>query len=172
MTISSVSGSSAYYTPTTASSSQKQNTVQALQQLAQALQSGNLQGAQSAFSTLQGTLPASLGGTASAASGSSTAAATAVSRTSGSSTNPLATDMQTLSQALQSGNLSAAQSAFAKLEQDASSTAQTSGYHHHHHHGSGTSSSSSSTTSASNSASGSSTSSTTGTGTGGLSVQA
>jgi outer membrane protein assembly factor BamD (BamD/ComL family) len=82
------------------------------QSLAQALQSGDLKGAQQAFATLQKDSPAK----------SSTA-----TTSSTSSTNPNDL-MNTLSQALQSGNLSAAQQAFAQLQQAAH-------HGHHRHHG-------------------------------------
>jgi hypothetical protein len=182
MTISAVSSSSTYYPLTTSMTSQKQSTFQAMQQLAQALQSGNVQGAQSAFSLLQTTLPPSLGGTASATGSASTASTSATSAvtptgatgTTSGSTNPLATDMQTLSQALQSGNLSAAQTAFAQLQQDASQAAQSASghHHHHHHHGGGSSSSSSSASSSSTSGTTSGATTSTTSGTSGLNVQA
>jgi hypothetical protein len=149
MSISAIAGTQSYYTPTMSSTSQKQNTFQALQQLSQALQSGNLQGAQSAFATLQSGLPASLGGTAASFGATSLGATSATTATSGTSStsNPIATDMQSLAQALQSGNLSAAQAAFAKLQQDSSSSSQVQGHHHHHHHGGNSSSSSTSSAS-------------------------
>jgi outer membrane protein assembly factor BamD (BamD/ComL family) len=84
------------------------------QSLAQALQSGDLNAAQKAFTALQKDFPAK----------SSTA-----STSSTSSSNPN-NPMNALSQALQSGNLSAAQQAFAQLQ-------QTHRGHHRHHGGSG-----------------------------------
>jgi hypothetical protein len=87
--------------------------------LSQALQSGNLQDAQTAFTTLQGDIQQQQG------SGqvrhhhhhggnSSQSTASAASQ----QTNPVATAFGALSQALQSGNLSGAQTAFATLQQD------------------------------------------------------
>ena len=107
----------------TGQSQSQQNTAspiaQAFTALSQALQSGNLQDAQTAFSTLQGDIQQQQG------SGqvqhhhhhggnSSQSTASAASQ----QTNPVATAFGALSQALQSGNLSAAQTAFATLQQD------------------------------------------------------
>jgi DNA-binding FadR family transcriptional regulator len=88
------------------------------QQLAQALQSGNMTGAQQAFAALQ-------------QAGSSSGAQGQSSPPSGQS-NPLANDFSTLGQALQAGDLSSAQKAFATLQQDMQGIRQA---HHHHHHG-------------------------------------
>jgi hypothetical protein len=204
MSIGGISnGAGHYHHRTHGASSQQQGTFRALEQLAQALQCGNLKGAQSAFSKLQAFLPASFdaeisgasSGTATAnasapataspstivtlspaATAAAPAATTAPSTTpaatsspvvttapatptatpaaaaatttsaapaatvvpltaatsapaastttSSATTNPLLQDLQSLFQALQSGNLSAAQSAFAKLERDAVPTAR------------------------------------------------
>ncbi|HEY3779518.1 MAG TPA: hypothetical protein VGL56_00435 [Fimbriimonadaceae bacterium] len=97
------------------------------QTLQQDLSSGNLQGAQSAFAAIQQQFQ-SQGGT------SATSAVTSSSSTS--SSNPVSTDVSALGQALQSGNLSAAQQAFQSLQTAAK------GAHHHHHHGGGSSSTS------------------------------
>jgi len=139
-----------------------QNPVQQVQQdylqLASALQSGSLTGAQSAFTALEQALQTQ--------SGTSTASAS----TSTSSNDPIANDLSALGQALSSGNLTQAQSAFAQLNTDIQ-TAEQSGksqnspqgfraeeHHHHHHHGDGGGSSSQSS-STSNSATNSYTSS-------------
>jgi outer membrane protein assembly factor BamD (BamD/ComL family) len=104
-------------------SQSQQNTAspitQAFTALSQALQSGNLQDAQTAFTTLQGDIQQQQG------SGqvrhhhhhggnSSQSTPSAASQ----QTNPVATAFGALSQALQSGNLSGAQTAFATLQQD------------------------------------------------------
>ena len=104
-------------------SQSQQNTAspiaQAFTALSQALQSGNLQDAQTAFTTLQGDIQQQQG------SGqvrhhhhhggnSSQSTASAASQQS----DPVATAFGALSQALQSGNLSGAQTAFATLQQD------------------------------------------------------
>ena len=84
-------------------------------QLGQALQSGDLAGAQKAFAALQANAPQ---GPASQVQGAAT------SNGQGSATqNP----MSALASALQSGNLAAAQQAFSQIQ-------QTQGHHHHHHH--------------------------------------
>jgi hypothetical protein len=93
-------------------------------QLGQALQAGDLAGAQKAFAALQANAPQ---GAASQAQG-----AAAQNGQGGSSQNPLSA----LASALQSGNLAAAQQAFSQVQ-------QTQGHHHHHHHGSQSSSSTS-----------------------------
>lgn len=94
------------------------------QALASALNSGDLSGAQNAFAALQKDLPP--GQQAGATGG----------QNDNSKNNPVATDFQNLSQALSSGDLSSAQSAFAKLQQDMQ--AMQGGHRgHHHHHGGG-----------------------------------
>jgi aminopeptidase N len=88
--------------------------TQTLSALGQALQTGNLSAAQQAYSTIQQDVQQAaayghphhhhhLTGSASAASNSS---------------NPLAQAFSTLGQALQSGNLSAAQTAYKTIQQD------------------------------------------------------
>jgi hypothetical protein len=95
--------------------------------LANALQSGNLQGAQKAYASLEA-LQGSAGATAA------------------SSTNPIATDFAALGQALSSGDLSQAQTAFKQLQTaiqatqqsgSSSGTTATHGHRHHRHHGGG-----------------------------------
>lgn len=77
-------------------------------QLASALQRGDLSGAQSAFGALQQALQTQ--------PESSTAGPTTGS--SADSNDPIANDLNALSQALSSGNLSQAQSAFSQLQSD------------------------------------------------------
>ncbi len=96
-------------------------------QLGQALQSGDLAGAQKAFAALQAKAPQ---GAASQAQG-----AAASNGQGNSSQNP----MSALASALQSGNLAAAQQAFSQIQ-------QTQGHHHHHHHHGSQSSTSTPTT--------------------------
>jgi len=88
-----------------------------LEQLGQDLQSGDLSGAQSVFSSLQQLL-----------SGSSANQAQITQQTSQSIFN---TDINALGQALKSGDLSKAQDALAKLQQDMQATQK--GHHRHHH---------------------------------------
>jgi len=82
-----------------------QEIKQDFQQLASALQSGNLSGAQSAYSNIQQLLQGSPG---SSTSNSSTS----------TGSNTLQNDFAALGQALQSGDLTTAQSAFAQLQTD------------------------------------------------------
>jgi len=89
-----------------------------MQALNSALQGDDLQAAQSAFATVQKSLPAQVGATASSPAGQ------------------LATGLQAVGQALQSGDLAGAQKAFAALQQNAQ-TAKSHGHHHHHHGGGG-----------------------------------
>jgi hypothetical protein len=82
------------------------------QQLYQALQSGDLAGAQQAFSALAALTQAGSGG--------------------GVSQNPqLAQDFNAIGQALQSGDLAGAQQAFATFQQDLQAALAARGHHHH-----------------------------------------
>jgi outer membrane protein assembly factor BamD (BamD/ComL family) len=93
---------------TTSSSSQSNPIAQAFQQLAQDLQSGNLSGAQQDFSTIQQDIQSQGGGHRRHHTQDS----------SGSQQNPVAQLFSELGQALQSGNLSAAQTAYTTLQED------------------------------------------------------
>ena len=146
-----------------------QQIQQDFKQLAGSLQSGDLAGAQKAYAALQKLLPSQ--------SQNSTSSTQSSSQSSSSSTNPIVNDFNALGKALQSGDLTAAQSAFSTLQSDLKSQSQsrTTGAlmqamrpHHHHHaaaaQGSdGDSDSTSSSTSTSSSSSTSSTSSSTST---------
>ena len=83
-------------------------------QLFQALQGGNLSAAQQAYSAFQ-QVQAGLTSSGTQAGGTTT---------TGTATSAVASDWSTLGQALQSGSLSSAQDALAKLVQDAQSTWQ------------------------------------------------
>jgi hypothetical protein len=104
-----------------------------MQQLASALQSGNLSSAQQAYSTLQSSLQATPG---SASGGSSGGQANSFASILQQGLNQVGSD-------LQSSNLSAAQTDFsnlqqqikAALEQGGGQNAGSVGHHHHHHHG-------------------------------------
>jgi len=91
---------------------------QEIQQLGQALQSGNLSAAKSDFATLQ-------------------AAFSQPATTAGSTSNPVAQAFNQLSTDLQSGSLSAAQKDFSTLQQDLQNNLSTDHFHHHHHLSSG-----------------------------------
>jgi len=98
---------------------------QDFQNLASALQSGDLTGAQTAFTALQKLRQGPQ--TPSGQQGSNT-------------TNPIRTDFTALGTALQSGDIAGAQSAFATLQKDFQSLQQgqggqhVAGHHPHHHH--------------------------------------
>ena len=96
---------------------------QELQQLGQALQSGNLSAAQSDFATLQAAF--------------SQPATTTGPTPSGSTSTPVAQAFNQLGSDLQSGNLSAAQKDFSTAQQDLQNNFSTTQFHHHHHHSSG-----------------------------------
>jgi ribosomal protein S20 len=115
----------------TSPSPNKQQFKQGFQQLGQDLFSGNLSQAQSDFSSLQQLLP----------SGQQSSLLTPASGTQSSS--PLATAVSQLAQDLKSGNLTAAQSDFATVQQDLQQAGQQAGAAHGHHHGGGESSQSS-----------------------------
>jgi hypothetical protein len=97
-----------------------------LKTLEQALQTGDLAGAQQAFSSLQQDSPW---------------ISRALSSTNGGGSSPFASALQSLAGALKSGDVNAAQQAFANLQQ-----AMHSGHHGHHHHGSGSASAATSPT--------------------------
>ena len=103
---------------------------QDFKQLASSLQSGDLTGAQQAYSALQQLQQSNQAG------GQSSNAQQA-----SSTNNPIQNDFAALGSALQSGDLSGAQSAFSQLQTDmkaaasnSSSGAVQSAHHGHHHH--------------------------------------
>ena len=96
---------------------------QEIQQLGQALQSGNLSAAQSDFATLQAAF--------------SQPATTAGSTSTGSTSNPVAQAFNQLSTDLQSGSLSAAQKDFSTVQQDLQNHFSSDHFQHHHHLSSG-----------------------------------
>ncbi len=102
----------------------KQQIKQGFQLLGQDLQSGNLSQAQSDFASLQQLLPG----------GQQSSLLTPVS--SAQSSNPLATAVSQLAQDLKSGNVTAAQSDFATVQQDLQQAGPQLGaaHGHHHHH--------------------------------------
>ena len=122
MTVSNVSTTTNPYSQTIDPSSFKQRRHD-FKALANALQSGDLSSAQSAFAALQKDLP----------NASQASATPPVGQTS-----QAATDFQTLQSALNSGDLSGAQKAFASLKTDLQSTKGARGHHHHRRAGSAT----------------------------------
>ena len=121
MTVSCVSSTLSTYQ--TDVQSPRNQSVQAFKALQSALQSGDLSGAQTAFAALQKDLqPPSPTTQASSAAGQSTQMSEG------------GQDLETLANALSSGDLSGAKQAFASLQQDLQGTGRA-GRHHHHHHG-------------------------------------
>jgi len=103
----------------------KQQFKQGFQQLGHDLQSGNLSQAQSDFTSLQQLLP----------SGQQSSLLAPAS--GAQSSNPLAAAVSQLAQDLKSGNLTAAQSDLATVQQHLQQAGPQSGAahgHHHHHH--------------------------------------
>jgi len=93
---------------------------QELQQLGQALQSGNLSSAQSDFASLQ-------------AAFSQSATPTTSSTSTASASNPVAQAFTQLGSDLQSGNLSAAQKDYSTVQQDLQNNLAFNHFHHGHH---------------------------------------
>jgi hypothetical protein len=123
--------------------SQWQQQMQDFKALANALHSGNLTTAQSSFATWQQDFQAN---------GSTNTQTTQQTQPFGSNSQAN-TDFQALSSALQSGDLSSAQQAFASLQQDLQGAGHA--HRHHHHHSANaadTNNSNNSTTQSSNSA--------------------
>jgi CubicO group peptidase (beta-lactamase class C family) len=130
MSISSISSNSDYYQNylTNGSTSLKQQGQQDFTSLADALQSGDLSGAQSAFASLLQLFP----NLSPSANSPTQSTATSSAASSSSSTSSITNDLSTLGQAIQSGDLTGAQNDFSKLTQDMQSIGG--GHHHHHHH--------------------------------------
>ena len=103
---------------TAAASASNNPIAQAFQKLAQDLKSGNLSAAQQDFSTIQQDVQTQAGGHHHHGHGQSS---------SGTQQNPIAELFSELGQALQSGNLAAAQQAYTTLQQDFQSASSNSG---------------------------------------------
>jgi hypothetical protein len=131
MSISSISSNSDYFQNYSAngSSSLKQQGQQDFQSLADALQSGDLSGAQSAFASLMQLLPNS----SSSATSQTQSATISSSSSTSNGTSSITNDLSALGQALQSGVLTGAQNDFSKLMQDTQAIGGSSHHHHHHH---------------------------------------
>jgi hypothetical protein len=118
MTTSNISATTSPYYQASDPSSFKQRS-QDFKALANALQSGDLSSAQSAFAAFQKDLPSSSQANSSQPFGQNSQANT---------------DFQTLQNSLASGDISGAQSAFTALKKDLKSAGGVQGSHHHHHH--------------------------------------
>jgi len=116
MSISGILGSSSNQYQLSSSNLFQQD----LQQLGQALQSGNLSSAQSEFATLQ-------------AAFSQPATTSSTTSNSSATSNPITQAFNQLGSDLQSGNLSAAQKDYSTVQQDLQNNLSTSHFHHHHH---------------------------------------
>jgi outer membrane protein assembly factor BamD (BamD/ComL family) len=90
---------------------------QAFSALGQALQSGNLSAAQQDFATIQQDAQQQRGSHSFRHHHAGSAGSQSAQDSQSSQSNPIAQDFSSLAQALQSGNLSAAQSAFTALEE-------------------------------------------------------
>jgi hypothetical protein len=123
MTVSSVSSATSLYQPENQALFQQQ--AQDFNTLASALQSGNLSTAQSAFTSWQQDLTSIA---------PPNQQSTQQSQPFGSNSQANS-DFQSLSSALQSGDISSAQQAFANLKQDLQSSGSVRGHHHHHRTG-------------------------------------
>jgi hypothetical protein len=103
---------------------------QSFKQLATSLQSGDLSGAQKAFSALESLLQSN-----------QPASQSAPAQSPAAPPSPVQDDLTALGQALSSGDLSSAQSDFAKLQKDLQPAGQNAGQsvgsarRHGHHHG-------------------------------------
>ena len=128
MSIPNISSSSDYYQrfSINGSDSLRQQGQQDFKSLADALRSGDLSGAQSAFASLLSLLPNS------SSSANSKTQSEAISSASSSSNgaSSIISDLSALGQALQSSDLTGAQNDFLKLMQDMQSIGR--GHHHHH----------------------------------------
>jgi hypothetical protein len=118
MSISSVSSSYSTYQPSRAQSNFKQ-VRQDFSDLANALQAGDLAGAQNAFSALQQLMQRVQSDSQSQSQGNGTQ-------------NQFSTDLAAIGKALQSGDVKSAKDALTKLQQDMQAGPQA---HHHHAHG-------------------------------------
>jgi len=127
MTIAAVSSNPSInpLNPTTSQTSSLPSALQALvsnfNTLGQSLQSGDLAGAQQAFTSLLQTASSSSAGSAASSSASSSSASSAASA---------GADLISLGQALQSGNLAGAQQAFANLQSAMQAAAPAGGHAH------------------------------------------
>ena len=119
MSVSGLSGSSFFqslYSQNSQPQSRRAQFAQEFQQLGQDLQSGNLSQAQADLTTLTANSPFAQSGQITATAESATNATAPATNTA--TTNPIAQAFTQLSQDLQAGNLTAAQSDYATIQQD------------------------------------------------------
>jgi outer membrane protein assembly factor BamD (BamD/ComL family) len=132
MSVSSFSASSFFDHASSAAQPPNQPVHQAIQQLGQDLQAGNLTAAQADFATLEQDSKFVSG-----AANSTTSSAQ--SSSSSHSPNPMAQAFNQLAQDLQSGNLTAAQQDFTNIQTDIQNIQSSAQVHHHQGSGSGAS---------------------------------
>lgn len=118
MSVQGISSSSSLFTPNAKNNSSSIGSD--VKNLVTAIQSGDLKGAQNAFSQIQSLIQSTPGASAQQNNGQQ---------------RQLSTDLAAIGSALQSGDISGAQVALKKLGQNMQSTAKT--RHHHRHHGGG-----------------------------------
>src|SRR5438093_8206662 len=121
MTVAGVCASTNNYQSTVQSHVKQRQ--QDFQSLADALQAGNLPGAQQAFAALQQDRSSSAPG------------ASVTGTPQAGQSSPIRQDIQALQSALQSNDLAGAQKALTTFQQDLQQTGQA--HHHRHHHGGG-----------------------------------
>lgn len=133
MSISGISSSN-FFQSLYGQNTQRARFAQQFQQLGQDLQSGNLSQAQSDFATLTANSPFAQQAVQAAASPTTS---TTIANNTNTNTSPIVKAFTQLSQDLQAGNLTAAQSDYATIQQDFQQQAAAVGNHphHHHHHG-------------------------------------
>ena len=115
MSVASIGASTAALAATAVPSGAHQRRAD-FRALGKALESGDLAGAQSAFADLTKLLQS--GGGASASDPATAASAGGAVTASSNATSPLQSDFEALAQALQSGDVKSAKSAFAQLMKD------------------------------------------------------
>ena len=119
MSVQGINASTNPYVPNTQAGSV--SAVSEFKNLVQAIQSGDLKTAQSAYSQLQGLV------------GNNQVSQSTSTTQSASPQNQLSSDFAAIGKALQSGDMNSAQSALKKLGEDLQSARKT--HRHHHHHG-------------------------------------
>jgi len=133
MSISGISSSN-FFQSLYGQNTQRAQFAQQFQQLGQDLQSGNLSQAQSDFATLTANSPFAQQAVQGAASPTTSINNAAAATTPSPNASPIAQAFTQLSQDLQAGNLTAAQSDYATIQQDFQQQAAAVGNHPHHHH--------------------------------------
>ena len=135
MSVAGISSTNLYQPSSVNTTSQSRRSE--FQQLGQDLQAENLEAAQQDFSQLIQVAPKT-----------SSSVQSASVNPQVSAFKSIAQDLNTLGQSLQSGNLSAAQQAYSKVQQDMQGVQKIHGHSHHHHGSTSTTTTAPSTTGA------------------------